>query len=111
MKQKQAIEMYSEGFTQKEISEALSIHQSTVSRYLNNPSSKEVEDFYENYAYGVYTTIHGKRILFNRRYKTLHDKKVPTEKIKKTEWFYNDGTRWEERFFNSKNKIVIYPKP
>jgi len=110
MKQDQVIDMYARGFTQSAIAEYLGVHQSTVSRYLTNPNRKEEENFYENYAYGVYTTKSGERVLFNRRYKPLSDKKRIVKDIEKTEWFYNDGTWWNERFHNSKNEIVIYGK-
>ena len=52
----------------------LDINQSTVSRYFRNPSRSEVEDFYENWAYGSYIMEDGEKIPFNRRYKPLADK-------------------------------------
>ncbi len=107
-KQRQAVELYSAGFSQSEIAQILGIHQSTVSRYFNKPSSHEIEDFYENHAYGAFIVKDGTAILFNRRYKPLADKNLWVKDIVKTVWFYNDGTRWQDRFTNSIKQIPVY---
>jgi hypothetical protein len=107
-KQKQVIEMYAKGFRQVEIAKTLNINQSTVSRYLTNPSPKEIEDFYENKPYGAYYTKDGEKVLFNRRYKPLNDKTRWVEGVIKQEWYYSDGTWWDERFWRSENLDPIY---
>lgn len=101
-------ELYRYGFNQTEIAEILGLHQSTVSRRFQNPPKEKQEHFNENHAYGAYITKHGERILFNRRYKPLSDKKRFVKDIVKQEWFYNDGTSWADRFYNSQNEIVVY---
>lgn len=100
--------MYSKGFRQSEIATILGINQSTVSRYLNNPSPKEIEDFYENSPYGAYYTKKGEKILFNRRYKPLKNKNMWVSDIVKQEWYYSDGTWWDERFWRSENLDPIH---
>lgn len=109
-RQEEAIALFKKGFGQKEIASILGISQSTVCRYFTNPTKNEKEDFYENFAYGVYITKSGERILFNRRYKPLRDKTEFVKDIERQEWFYNDGTYWEERFFNSVNEIPFFKK-
>lgn len=105
-RQEEAISYYRKGFSQSEIAEILKIHQSTVSRYFNNPTRAEIEDFYENYAYGSKITETGRKIPFNRRYKDFE--KITNEKIVKTEYYYNDGTFWPDRFYHSIHRIPIY---
>lgn len=105
-RQEEAISYYRKGFSQSEIAEILGINQSTVSRYFNNPTKAEVEDFYENYAYGARITETGRKIVFNRRYRDFEG--TTNEKITKTEYYYNDGTFWPERFYHSINRIAVY---
>lgn len=100
--------MATKGFSQKEIATLVGVHQSTVSRILNNPTEKEAEDFYENSAYGAYTTNTGERIVFNRRYRPLSDKSRWVENIASKEWFYNDRTSWKDRFHQSSKQKVIF---
>ena len=106
-KQEQATTYYKKGFSQKEIAEILGVHQSTVSRYFNNPTRSEVEDFYENYAYGSNVLKNGQRVPFNRRYRDLERISYSNEERDYVEWYYNDGTYWSERFENSVNRKPI----
>lgn len=105
-RQEEAIAYYRKGFSQTEIAQILGINQSTVSRYFNNPTRSEVEDFYENYAYGAKVTESGEKIFFNRRYRDIEGSS--NEKTKKTEYYYNDGTLWPERFYHSIHRIPLY---
>jgi transposase-like protein len=107
-RQAEAMELYRRGFSQNEIAEILGINRSTVSRYFCRPTSAEIEDFYENHAYGSFFTEDGEFVPFNRRYKPLSDKKRWVENIIKTEWYYQDGTDWEQRIYNSVNKFAVY---
>jgi transcriptional regulator with XRE-family HTH domain len=107
-RQKEAINLYRKSFSQVEIAEILNVNQSTVSRYFNNPSRSEIEDFYENEAYGSYFTKDGKKIPFNRRYKPLEDKELWVDSIIKTEYYYTDGTYWPDRFSNSVKRKPVY---
>lgn len=100
--------MDAQGFLQHEISEFVGVDQSTVSRHLKNPSRKEIGDFYKNCAYGAYTTKTGERILFNREYQPLTNRKRFVRDIVKQEWFYNGSMNWRDRFRNSEKQIVIY---
>jgi len=106
-KQEQAISYYKKGFSQKEIANILGVHQSTVSRYFNNPTRAEIEDFYENYAYGANVLKNGQRVFFNRRYHNLGNTTFNNEDREYVEWYYNDGTYWSERFNNSINRKPI----
>lgn len=105
-RQEEAISYYRKGFSQSEIAEILGINQSTVSRYFNNPTSAEKEDFYENYAYGARVTESGYKVYFNRRYRDIEG--ATDEPIIKTEYYYNDGTFWPDRFFHSVHRIPVY---
>ena len=109
-RQHEAMELYRKGFSQNEIAEILGIHRSTVSRYFHRPSDDEIEEFYENSAYGSYITKDGEIVPFNRRYKPLKDKTRRVHNIVKTEWYYQDNTDWEQRFYNSLNKCVVYQR-
>lgn len=104
------MELYKKGFSKKEIADFLGVNVTTVYRYFSNPSRKEKEDFYKNSAYGVYYTKNGGKVLFNRKYQPLRDKTEWVKDIIKTEWFYNDSSIWEERFYNSLNQKSIYEK-
>lgn len=106
-RQDEAISLYKKGFSQKEIAEILGINQSTVSRYFNNPTKHEVEDFYRNYAYGAKVTEDDRKIFFNRRYQLLNPEEKDIETVK-TEYYYNDGTYWPDRFYHSTHRIAIY---
>jgi transcriptional regulator with XRE-family HTH domain len=107
-RQEEAISYYRKGFSQTEIAEIIGVNQSTVSRYFNNPTSSEVEDFYENYAYGARVLKSGQKVPFNRRYRDLEDATYTNEDVERTEWYYNDGTFWPERFHNSINREPAY---
>jgi len=107
-RQKEAVSLYRKNFSQVEIAEILNVNQSTVSRYFNNPTKGEVEEFYENSAYGSYFTKNGEKVPFNRRYKPLADKERFVDSIVKTEYYYTDGTYWPDRFHNSINQKSIY---
>jgi transcriptional regulator with XRE-family HTH domain len=107
-RQADAMELAKNGFSQNEIAEILGVHRSTVSRYFNSPTPAEVEDFYENHAYGAYYTKEGEKVFFNRRYQPLDNKGRWVKDIVKSEWYYQDGTPWVVRFFNSQNKHVVY---
>lgn len=107
-RQEEAIELYRRGFSQNEIAEILGVNQSTVSRYFNNPTRAEVEDFYENFAYGSRVTTSGNRIVFNRRYRDIEGLQYLGEEIARTEYYYNDGTYWSDRFHHSINRKPVY---
>lgn len=100
--------MAAHGFRQQEISEFIGMDQSTVSRHLKNPSKKDIEHFYKNCAYGAYTTKTGERILFNREYQPLSNKRRFVKDIVKQEWFYNGSMNWKDAFRNSEKQIVIF---
>jgi transcriptional regulator with XRE-family HTH domain len=105
-RQEEAIAYYRKGFSQSEIAKILGVNQSTVSRYFNNPTKAEIEDFYVNYAYGARVTETGKKIVFNRRYQDIEGSS--NEKIVKTEYYYNDGTFWPDRFYHSVYRIPVF---
>lgn len=107
-RQTEAFDLYRNGFSKNEIAEMLGVNRSTVTRYFCNPTKADVEDFYENCAYGSYTTGDGEIIPFNRRYKPLSDKTRQVENIVRKEWYYQDGTPWEDRIFNSEKKVVVF---
>ncbi len=107
-RQEEAVALYTKGFSQSEIAQILGVHQSTVSRYFNNPTSYEVEDFYENKAYGARLYDDGTKVYFNRRYRDLDQIDVTEKKEIKVEYYYNDGTFWPDRFYHSLNRIPVY---
>ena len=107
-----AREMYRLGFKQEDIALKFEVDQSTISRWLRpkNLGKADKENFYENWAYGAFTTESGERVLFNRQYKPLDDKKRFVENVVKQEWFYTDATPWPERIENSIKQNVVYEK-
>ena len=109
-RQEEALTLYKKGFSKNEIAEILGINRSTVTRYFYSPTAAEAEDFYNNYAYGAYITKSGEKIPFNRRYRVLYDKKHWAKQFVAQEWYYQDNTPWEHRFYNSIYKIVVYKK-
>lgn len=114
-KQDQAISLYQLGFSQTEIAEILGVHQATVSRYFHNPTMAEKEDFYQNKPYHAKRDNNGKLYCYNRRYQPLFTTDEETELnhvgIKETMYFYNDGTRWNERFERvlKLNPLIVAP--
>ena len=68
------------------------------------------KEFFENHAYGAYHTKSGERILFNRRYQPLDDRERWVEDIIYHEFFYDEGTKWRDRLYNSANEINIHAK-
>lgn len=103
-----AIDLYQEGFSKNEVAEILNVDRSTVTRYFYNPTAEEKEDFYENHAYGAYWTKGGEKVLFNRRYKPLSNRKRWVNEIVKQEWYYMDTTPWVRKVQNSNNHTVVY---
>jgi len=107
-RQEEAVSYYRKGFSQSEIAEILGVSQSTISRYFNNPTRAEIEDFYENYAYGARVTKNGKKIVFNRRYRDIEGSSDDDDKVVRTEYYYNDGTFWADRFYHSVYRIPVF---
>jgi len=107
-RQDKAIALYRKGFSQSEIAAYLGVNQSTVSRYFNNPTSAEIEDFYENHPYGSNVLKSGQKIPFNRRYRNIENVEFDRSELDYVEWYYNDSTYWDERFYNSLNRKAVF---
>lgn len=90
----------------KKIASQLNIKPATVYRYLNKPTKNEAEHFRQCRPYGL-RKVDGKYEFFNRRYESLPHYHVEHD-CADNEYYYNDGTDWLERFYNSAGRDNIY---